>query len=276
MQEDSVKVYPGISQSLAIAVIVIFSSVLILPVNFFLKDVFVKEVNFFVGYLVSMGGAFAIVWFIRKNITGQAGFNLKTGSSRLVGLSLLAAIATLMGVVIPLSHFTTQIIPIPDFFKEVLKSMGEMRHWANVLAVVIAAPVLEELIFRGVMLDGLLKKYSPATAIFVSSFFFALIHLNPWQFVTAMIIGILIGWVYYHTRSLSLAIVMHMANNLFVTLLEFIYPSQDIWEGESSVVEFLGGWVPFATIIGISLVVLAVGLFLMKREFATLKSAGKI
>lgn len=154
--------------------------------------------------------------------------------------------------------------------------MGDMNHWANLLAVVIAAPVLEELIFRGIMLDGLLKKYSPFTAILVSSFFFALIHLNPWQFVTAMIVGMVIGWVYYHTRSLSLAILMHMVNNLFVTLLEFIYPSQDVWEGELSVVEFFGGWVPLAIITGVSLMVLGAGLFIMKREFASLKSEGKI
>ncbi len=276
MQEDSVKIYPGITQSLGIAGIVILAMLVSFPVSYFLKDLLRKEVLFLVEYVVIMGTAFGIVWFLRKKFTGQTSFKLKTGSPRLIALSLLVAIATLVGVVIHLSYLTTQIIPMPDFFKEVLERLGDIRHWANVLAIVIAAPVLEELIFRGIMLDGLLKKYSPATAIFVSSFFFALIHLNPWQFVTAMIIGILIGWVYYHTRSLSLAILIHLANNLFVTLLEFIYPSQDVWEGELSVVEFFGGWVPLVFIAGTSLMVLAAGLVLMKREFVNLKSAGKL
>lgn len=46
--------------------------------------------------------------------------------------------------------------------------------------MVIAAPVLEELIFRGMMLEGLLKKYSPVTSIIISSILFGVAHLNPW------------------------------------------------------------------------------------------------
>ncbi len=245
-----------------------------LPVNYLLKDLLETEVLFLVEYLVIMGTAFGIVWFIRNKSTGQTGFSFRTGSSRLVALSLLVAIVTLVGVVLPLSHFTLQLIPMPDFFKKIFETLGDMNHWANVLVIVIAAPVMEELIFRGIMLDGLLKKYSPATAIFVSSFFFALIHLNPWQFVTAMIVGIVIGWVYWHTRSLSLAILMHLANNLFVTVLEFISPSQDAWEGDLSLVDLYGGWIPFAGITGISLVMLGVGLLMMNREFFRLKIAG--
>lgn len=228
-----------------------------------LKDLLETEVLFLIEYLAIMGAAFGIVWFIRKKITGQTSFRFRTGGSRLVGLSLLVTIVTLFGVTIPLSHFTMQLIPVPDFFKKIFESLGDMNHWANVLTGVLVAPVLEELIFRGIMLDGLLKKYSPATAIFVSSFFFALIHLNPWQFVTAMIVGILIGWVYYHTRSLSLAILMHLANNLVVTLLGFIFPNQDAWKGDLSLVDFYGGWVPLTIITGTSLVILVVGLVLM-------------
>lgn len=273
MQENSVKIYPGIRQSLVIVFIAILSMLLSLPVNYLLKDLLSKEVLFLIVYLMIMGTAFGVVWLIRKKVSGQTSFSFRTGGSRLVGLSLLVTIVTLFGVTIPLSHFTMQLIPVPDFFMEMLKSMGE-RHWANFLAIVIAAPVLEEFVFRGIMLDGLLKKYSPATAIFVSSFFFALIHLNPWQFVTAMILGILIGWVYYHTRSLSLAILIHMANNLIVTLPEYISPTQDAWEGDMSLVDFYGGWIPLTIITGISLVILVVGLVLMNREFFRLKSTG--
>ena len=70
-----------------------------------------------------------------------------------------------------------------DFFREMMREMVlEMASDQGLLmfiALVIAAPILEELIFRGIMLDGLLRIYSPTKAVIVSSLLFGLIHLNP-------------------------------------------------------------------------------------------------
>lgn len=62
------------------------------------------------------------------------------------------------------------------------RMMGETNrpNLANFALVVLAAPVLEEFLVRGVILDGFLKNYRPSTAIAASAAMFALLHLNAW------------------------------------------------------------------------------------------------
>ncbi|MDY6378737.1 MAG: CPBP family intramembrane glutamic endopeptidase, partial [Bacteroidales bacterium] len=60
---------------------------------------------------------------------------------------------------------------------------------------------------------------SPALAIFISALFFAAIHGNYWQGITALLIGSLFGYVYYKTGSLKLTMLMHCSNNLLAVLV---------------------------------------------------------
>lgn len=81
------------------------------------------------------------------------------------------------------------------------------------LAGAVAAPVLEELLFRGVILNGLLRSQQPWVAIGQSALLFGLIHFNPAQSASAAVLGLLLGWLYYRTRSLGLCIALHAINN---------------------------------------------------------------
>jgi membrane protease YdiL (CAAX protease family) len=78
----------------------------------------------------------------------------------------------------------------------------------------VVAPVLEEVLFRGVLLKGLLRNYRPSTAILQSAVLFGVFHFNPAQSATATLIGLLLGWLYYRTRSVPLCIALHGMNNL--------------------------------------------------------------
>lgn len=75
------------------------------------------------------------------------------------------------------------------------------------------APVVEELIFRGVIMHGLMRNYSKFTAVFVSALMFALFHLNPWQFPATFILGIVLGILMVRTRNIYLCIFGHAINN---------------------------------------------------------------
>ena len=81
---------------------------------------------------------------------------------------------------------------------------------------VIIAPLFEEVMYRGILLNGMLKKYSPKKAIIVSSLIFGFIHLNLPQGLNAFVIGLIIATVYYYTRSLYICMIMHAANNFLV------------------------------------------------------------
>jgi membrane protease YdiL (CAAX protease family) len=65
-----------------------------------------------------------------------------------------------------------------------------------------------------VILNGLAKNYSNKKAIVVSALLFGLIHLNPWQFVTAFMIGLLSAWICIKTKSIVLCVYMHLFNNI--------------------------------------------------------------
>lgn len=81
------------------------------------------------------------------------------------------------------------------------------------LKAAIVAPVFEELIFRGVILEGFLKRYKPGYAILWSALLFGIMHLDPVQGSFAFIVGLLLGWVFWKTRSLFLCILLHAFNN---------------------------------------------------------------
>ncbi|MFL6549140.1 MAG: CPBP family intramembrane glutamic endopeptidase [Povalibacter sp.] len=83
----------------------------------------------------------------------------------------------------------------------------------------VAAPVLEEMLFRGVILRSFLHQYSRTKAILWSSAIFGIAHLNVYQLATAFAIGIVAGWLYERCRSLWPCILLHATYNGTVTWL---------------------------------------------------------
>lgn len=119
----------------------------------------------------------------------------------------------------PLSSLLEWMFPPSEAFREVLSGMAEGNIWLISLQVCLLAPVMEELLCRGLILRGLLQRMRPGWAIILSAFLFALMHGNLWQGVPAMLLGALLGFVYYKTGSLLLTMLMHAANNAFSLML---------------------------------------------------------
>src|SRR5688572_2744650 len=125
-----------------------------------------------------------------------------------VSLALLGAVTvTVLGLSIVLSeadNLLQTVLPPPDWLSELFERLisGAGSRWGAVFALVIAAPLSEEPIFRGLMLSGFLSRYPARTAIVASALLFGVAHLNPWQFVGATVFGVVAGWWVLHTRSL--------------------------------------------------------------------------
>jgi membrane protease YdiL (CAAX protease family) len=96
---------------------------------------------------------------------------------------------------------------------------------ATVLVTCLLAPCLEEMLFRGIILRSFLRQYSRTAAILGSSVLFGIAHLNVYQFVTAFIAGLVLGWLYERTRSLWPCILLHAANNTFITYAYALVPT---------------------------------------------------
>lgn len=211
MSEYTIKKnYPNVAQSFGITGIVVLGMIIEAPLNISLESIVSKEIAWLICYVLGIGIPFLIVNFIRKSKTGDFSFNLSIKNKKIIPFIIIGAIALLFGIISPI----TTLIPMPEFIKKVFIEVMSKTGVFAFITMVVAAPILEELIFRGIILDGLLKQYSPLKSILISSLLFGLVHLNPWQFVTGFIIGIFSGWVYYHTRSLLTTIIIHAAVNL--------------------------------------------------------------
>jgi membrane protease YdiL (CAAX protease family) len=89
------------------------------------------------------------------------------------------------------------------------------------LAVVILAPLSEELLFRGALLRSLLRRTTPAWAIFGSALLFALVHPLGDPEVASLIVvpailalGVISGYLAVRTGDLSRSIMLHAGFNL--------------------------------------------------------------
>jgi membrane protease YdiL (CAAX protease family) len=100
--------------------------------------------------------------------------------------------------------------------------------------------VLEEMLFRGVILRAFLRRYPAGIAIVHSSAIFGLAHLNLYQFLVGLMLGLLLGWLYERTRSLWPCIALHGAYNSAVT---FLPPSSRADEGGLLVLLWVGAGV---------------------------------
>ena len=93
------------------------------------------------------------------------------------------------------------------------------------MIAVIAAPVVEEILFRGIVLRSI-RKFSPVWAsILISSILFGVYHLNIVQAAYATLMGIAAGILYEKKRNLLFPILVHFVNNL-ITMLQGFAPSE--------------------------------------------------
>ncbi len=113
-----------------------------------------------------------------------------------------------------------QKIPPPPWFWELFNKIFDSDYgiYGAILKVVILAPIIEELIFRGIIMHGLMRNYPKGVAIFFSGLLFALFHMNPWQFPATFLLGMLLGWVMIRTRNIFACIIGHAINNGLVLL----------------------------------------------------------
>ncbi|MCY4647288.1 MAG: CPBP family intramembrane metalloprotease [Gammaproteobacteria bacterium] len=133
------------------------------------------------------------------------------------GILLLVAVL-ILGTVILLSevdNLTRLVFPPPaglaEAFEELLDTRA--RPISSFFLLVVVAPVTEEVLCRGLILRGFLGNYSKRSAILLSALLFAVMHTNPWQFISAFVAGVLLAWLLIETGSLLPCLFAHAVAN---------------------------------------------------------------
>lgn len=95
-----------------------------------------------------------------------------------------------------------------------------------ILYTCIYSPLLEEVLFRGIILNSFIKKYSSSISLIFSSLVFAIAHLNFIQGINAFFLALILGYIYLKTKSLYLCIALHFFNNILASIMpSFIFSS---------------------------------------------------
>lgn len=128
-----------------------------------------------------------------------------------IGMSVLIAVAQMLVTISVLS-----LLDVDYFYQgeEMERRQQLFSGIAGALFVVVSGPIIEEICFRGLLLDGLLKtRCRPWIAILISAVAFGLFHGLWAPFVTATLFGLLAGWLYWRTDSIIPGLIIHIANN---------------------------------------------------------------
>jgi len=191
---------------------------------------------------------------------GMYSWNMLSFEHQPVSIWLFVILFPIIGAMSVLAEALVSLIPMPERFSELLARMVTF-DFPGYMMIGVAAPILEELIFRGVILRGFLKNYSPRKAIIWSAIIFGVAHMNPWQFVAAFLISLVIGWIYWQTRSIWPGIFIHFINNSMSFLIG--YATRDI---NTSFSELTGGRLNYALLLITSSLICFGGYFLIKKH----------
>lgn len=137
---------------------------------------------------------------------------------RLTVGNMLLLILISLGIVYPLNLLTTLLSQLvaslrgTGLVNPLAAIAANSNPWVNLVFVALVAPVMEEIIFRGMLYKKLIG-YGGKTYLFFSAFLFMLYHLNLYQMPYAFILGLVFAGIMYYTRSLKYSIILHICIN---------------------------------------------------------------
>ncbi|MEE9231257.1 MAG: CPBP family intramembrane glutamic endopeptidase [Acidobacteriota bacterium] len=192
---------------------------------------------------------------------------LRLGRHTGAGWSALAPI--LLGALILASQLvslTLLLWPPPAFFLKLMQQISGPGSTSERLLILLLAgvlgPVAEELLFRGLIQQGLVRRYGARSGIIAAALLFAVYHLNPWQGVAAFQLGLLLGWLTHRSGRIGYAVALHCANNLMALLVFDLVPGP----APGDMTAAGSGFLPPVVVL-VSFVALAWGLYSFARSF---------
>lgn len=175
----------------------------------------VADIERFIAALVVRGESFAIIY--PTSMIVAFGLLLlyvrfRDGEGRIARVSTRGFDPTvILGGLLWMVSMQVVVEPLSLLLPTVEQQSGQ-GFWAIITAVVFA-PVFEEFIFRGVILEAMLRRYRRSVSVVVTSLLFAIVHFEPSVMFTAFVSGLVLGTVYLHTSSIFSTIILHAINN---------------------------------------------------------------
>lgn len=220
---------------------------------------------------LNMGNFNAINYVVAMSVT-LAGFlyyrRRRRGPKIIARFSLRGfnPVVLVWGVVFMLST-SVVLEPLLNLLPAVPNAYGR-GVWAA-LTIVGMAPLFEEVLFRGILLESTRARYGVMTAWLVSSAMFGVVHVHPTVAVNAFVLGLVFAFIYMQTNSLWATIILHAVNN-GIAYLVLMSGNQ-----HSMLIDMVGSRTFYVLIYIGALAVFAVSGYMMVMAMRRLKAADK-
>lgn len=134
-----------------------------------------------------------------------------------------------------LAYWINMNIPMPDFLIDMEEGTAEMVRnlllveqphelWFNLLIIAVIPAIGEELIFRGILQKKLLEQFKhPHVAIWLAALIFSAIHMQFQGFLSRMLLGAILGYLYHWSGNLWVAIFAHFVNNAVQIIGQYFF-----------------------------------------------------
>jgi membrane protease YdiL (CAAX protease family) len=160
-----------------------------------------------------------------------------------------------------------------NLLKDLLMPKNSIDLLVSIISIGIIAPIFEELLFRGIILQNLISNNKNIVmANLFQSLLFGIAHMNPFQLLYAIPIGFYFGILYIKTKNIWVPISIHIFTNSLAIILSkieihhpYLKKFLHFGEGVESIKE-----IPIDPII-FSLIVILFSIFLVPRLFKKIK-----
>ena len=159
-----------------------------------------------------------VTWRLGQNWREQLWMELPSGRHTLL----------ILGSVLPLAILSNELYRVCQVWfgpgatdtNQLVQSLSfQVSYPILVMAIALGPAVGEELVFRGLIGQGLVRRWGLPGGVAATAALFALAHISPAHAIATLPLGVFLHWVYLQTRSLWAPILLHFLNNLLVISL---------------------------------------------------------
>ena len=169
--------------------------------------------------------AFPIFYFTVRKMPVHRPEKTHLGIGQIAVSLLIAELAMLVGNAI--GQYLSMLISLfageapPNTTIDLVTSLPP---WVMILFAVVIGPIVEELIFRRLIIDRL-SMHGDGFAVIVSAVAFGVFHQNLYQLFYATLLGVILGYLYVKTRNVIYPIILHVIFN-FLGSVVALYVSE--------------------------------------------------
>ena len=110
---------------------------------------------------------------------------------------------------------------IVTYFPQSIKGMEELEEflfsgnnlWINLLIVAVCPAICEEIFFRGFLLSAFVEEKHPVRGIIITGLLFAVMHMSLIKMIPIFLLGVVIAYTVYKTKSIFIGMLIHFMNN---------------------------------------------------------------